>query len=101
MITAKEALVISQKSWDEQVKEYMEALEKEIERTKIEIEKPFAKETELEEKLQRLSVLNAELSLDKNENALVDETEEPSEDEEELSESEQEQEEEDRDGEER
>ena len=51
-------------------------------------------EAELEEKLQRLSVLNAELSLDKNENALVDETEEPSEEEEELSESEQEQEEE-------
>ena len=30
MITAKEALAISQKNWDEQVKEYMEALEKEI-----------------------------------------------------------------------
>ena len=58
------------------------ALEKEIERTKEEIEKPFALEAELEEKLQRLSVLNAELSLDKHENELVDEAEEPSEEEE-------------------
>ena len=58
------------------------ALEKEIERTKEEIEKPFAMEAELEEKLQRLSVLNAELSLDKHENELVDEAEEPSEEDE-------------------
>ncbi len=58
------------------------ALEKEIERTKEEIEKPFALEAEFEEKLQRLSVLNAELSLDKRENELVDEAEEPSEGEE-------------------
>ena len=46
------------------------------------IEKPFALEAELEEKLQHLSVLNAELSLDKHENELVDEAEEPSEGEE-------------------
>ena len=74
------------------------ALEKEIERTKEEIEKPFAMEAELEEKLQRLSVLNAELSLDKHENELVDEAEEPSE--EEPAEDELEREE-DREGEER
>ena len=74
------------------------ALEKEIERTKAEIDKPFALEKELEEKLQRLSVLNAELSIDKPENELVDEAEEPTEDEQEQ---EQEQEEEDREGEER
>ena len=55
------------------------ALEKEIERTKAEIDKPFALEEELETKLGRLSVLNAELSLDKPENELVDEAEEPSE----------------------
>ncbi len=77
------------------------ALEKEIERTKEEIEKPFAMEAELEEKLQRLSVLNAELSLDKHENELVDEAEEPSEGEEEPAEDELEREEEDREGEER
>ena len=71
-------------------------MEKEIERTKAEIDKPFALEEELETKLQRLSVLNAELSLDKPENELVDEAEEPSEGEEEPTEDEQEQEDEDR-----
>jgi uncharacterized membrane-anchored protein YhcB (DUF1043 family) len=77
------------------------ALEKEIERTKEEIEKPFALEAELEEKLQRLSVLNAELSLDKHENELVDEAEEPTEGEEEPAEDEYEQERDGMDGEER
>jgi uncharacterized membrane-anchored protein YhcB (DUF1043 family) len=72
------------------------ALENEIERTKTEIDKPFAMEAELEEKLQRLSVLNAELSLDKHENELVDEAEEPTEGESEPTEDEQEREEEDR-----
>ena len=57
------------------------ALEKEIETTKLEIDKPFPLENDLEEKLQRLSVLNAELSLDKRENELVDESEPPSDDE--------------------
>ena len=77
------------------------ALEKEIETTKEEIQKPFAREVELEEKLERLSVLNAELSLDKTENALVDEAEEPAEGGEEPAEDEYEQESEDLDGEER
>ena len=77
------------------------ALEKEIERTKEEIEKPFAMEAELEEKLQRLSILNAELSLDKHENELVDEAEEPSEGEDEPTEDEYEQERDGMDGEER
>ena len=78
------------------------ALEKEIETTKMEIEKPFALEAELEEKLQRLSVLNAELSLDKKENELVDEDEgEPSEDEEERTDEDAEREDEDRDVDER
>jgi uncharacterized membrane-anchored protein YhcB (DUF1043 family) len=77
------------------------ALEKEIERTKAEIDKPFALEAELEEKLQRLSVLNAELSLDKHENELVDEAEEPSEGEDEPAEDEPEREEEAREGKER
>ena len=77
------------------------ALEKEIERTKAEIDKPFALEEELETKLGRLSVLNAELSLDKTENALVDEAEEPAEGEGEPAEDEYEQESENLDGEER
>ena len=68
-------------SMEEDQKKYeseLAALEKEIETTKLEIDKPFPLEGELEEKLQRLSVLNAELSLDKRENELVDETEDVS-----------------------
>ena len=51
--------------------------------------------------LQRLSVLNAELSLDKHENELVDEAEEPSEGEDEPTEDEYEQASDGIDGEER
>jgi len=71
-------------SMEEDQKKYeseLAALEKEIETTKLEIDKPFPLEGELEEKLQRLSVLNAELSLDKRENELVDESEPSSDDE--------------------
>ena len=59
----------------------LEELHKQVENAKAEIAKPFAREAELEEKCKRLSVLNAELNMDRRENEIVDGAEEQSEEE--------------------
>ena len=59
----------------------LEELHKQVENATAEIANPFAREAELEEKCKRLSVLNAELNMDRRENEIVDGAEEQSEDE--------------------
>ena len=49
----------------------LENTKKQFETAKNEVEKPFAKEDELNAKLARLNELNALLNLDKRENELV------------------------------
>lgn len=43
-----------------------------LETTKVEVQKPFAFEEELKEKLERLNALNIELNLDKKDPAVLD-----------------------------
>ena len=50
----------------------LEGLEKQFEVAKEEVKKPFSKEQELKEKIDRLNVLNALLNVDKRDNELVD-----------------------------
>ena len=38
----------------------------------VEVEKPFAQEAELVEKIERLRILNAELNMDERETSLID-----------------------------
>ena len=42
----------------------LETVERQLETAKVEVEKPFAQEAELAEKLERLSALNALLNMD-------------------------------------
>ena len=56
--------------------EQLAELQKQIEIAKVEIEKPFPYEDELNAMCKRLDELNAELNLDKRENELVDDAEE-------------------------
>lgn len=56
----------------EAVKAELEGLEKQFEVAKEEVKKPFSKEQELKEKIDRLNVLNALLNVDKRDNELVD-----------------------------
>ena len=48
----------------------LESVERQLETAKIEVEKPFAQEAELAEKLDRLSALNALLNMDEKGDAL-------------------------------
>lgn len=50
----------------------LETVEKQLETAKIEVEKPFAQEAELSEKLERLSALNALLNMDEKGNDGMD-----------------------------
>ena len=43
------------------------------ENAKVEVEKPFSKESELNEKLERLQELNVLLNLNRNENEIINE----------------------------
>lgn len=60
-------------------REELASLERQLETAKEEVKKPFAKETELEEKMERLCALNALLNIDEkgSETAGIDEAEEP------------------------
>ncbi len=49
----------------EQQRRTLEMTEQQLENTKIEVQKPFPQEAELSEKLERLSVLNHQLNVDK------------------------------------
>ena len=51
----------------------LENTKQQMETAKIEVEKPFAREDELKEKLHRLDELNILLNLDKRENEIIGE----------------------------
>ena len=61
-------------------------LQVEFEKTKVDVEIPFDKEDELNQKLKRLEELNKELGMSENENEIVDENEEQEQDEKECAE---------------
>ena len=55
----------------------LETVEHQLETAKVEVTKPFAQETELAEKLERLSALNALLNMDEKGNDGIDMDDEP------------------------